>query len=508
MLHAGGEHILKRWIVLCLVAMLVPWCHSMTSEGTNSEDNGSFLEKAGAFNGYTLFNLAMGKTTYLIDMSGNAVHTWSLDKGYTPYLLENGNLYRPSEDPSPQINGAAATGIIKEIDWNGNVVWQYEYSSSTYRMHHDIEPMPNGNVLLIAWEIKTAAETSAAGRSDGKELWPDHIVEVEPTGPNTGDIVWEWHIWDHLIQDVDPSKPNYGVVADHPELFDINLGMLGPGGGDWQHMNAVSYNPDLDQITMSSHTMSEIYVIDHSTTTAEAAGHTGGLRGKGGDFLYRWGNAANYDTPGNYVCDVVHASWWVPKGLPGEGNILLFDNDDSAGASTICELELPLDSTDNYTRPPSAPFGPSQPNWTYAASGFFSNHLGSNQRLPNGNTFIAESTSGYLFEVTSTGQKVWEYQHPGSPLPQIPAAWRYAPDYPGLKRLWPLCKITSPTEGATVSGVVNVQGTASANIGTIQKVEVKIDSGSWADATGTTSWTYNWDTTSVPDGLHTISALL
>jgi len=70
----------------------------------------------------------------------------------------------------------------------------------------------------------------------------------------------------------------------------------------------------------------------------------------------------------------------------------------------------------------------------------------------------------------------------------------------------PTVSITSPTEGATVNGTVSITGTASDSDGTVQSVEVKIDSGTWQTATGTTSWSYSWDSTGVSDGTHTIYA--
>jgi arylsulfotransferase ASST len=266
-------------------------------------------------NDYVLYNPNGTRTTYLVDMDGNTVHSWENGNngGYSVYLLDNGNILRPGQASNTQLKGGASAGLLEEIDWNGNVVWEFEYNSADYLAHHDIEPMPNGNALMIAWEVKSAAEAKAAGRESSSEIWPDHIIEVEPTGSQGGDIVWEWHAWDHLVQDHDSSKDNYGVVADHPELFDVNLGEIkagpGPSGGsDWLHINGVSYNPDKDQIVISSHFMDEFYIIDHSTTTAEAAGHTGGNSGKGGDILYRWGSPENYGAPGDKAFYVIHCS--------------------------------------------------------------------------------------------------------------------------------------------------------------------------------------------------------
>ena len=167
------------------------------------------------FDGYALYNSLNSQNTYLIDKDGNIAHTWNNDLpgGYAVLLKDNGNIMRGGKI-NTQLNGAAVGGIVQEIDPNGNVVWEFEYSSSTYVQHHDITLMPNGGVLLTAWEVKTSAELQAAGYTgNANQKWPTHFVEVQQNGTG-GQIVWEWHIWDHLIQDTDPNKPNYGVVAD------------------------------------------------------------------------------------------------------------------------------------------------------------------------------------------------------------------------------------------------------------------------------------------------------
>lgn len=392
------------------------------------------LSGAAAFQGYTLFGPSNGRYTYLINMNNTVVHTWTHNRsgGYSVYLLENGDVIRPSMATNPPLNGAGAAGMVQRVSWNGTLVWEYTYSSTTYLSHHDIEPMPNGNILLIAWEVKSAAQARQAGYNRSTAMWPDHIVEVQPSGGSGGTIVWQWHAWDHLIQDYDATKNNYGVIADHPELLDINASAgMSPSGGDWMHINGISYNPDLDQIVISSHTLDEIYVIDHSTTTAEAASHTGGNSGMGGDFLYRWGKPTNYDASGAQYFNVVHCSVWIPSGLPGGGHLMAFNNREGQGTSQIVELIPPTDSLGHYTHTPGSAFGPTTPNWSYTAAGFYSNHLGACQRLPNNNTLIAESTSGNLFEVDSAGTVQWSYSRGG----EVVRALRYALDYPGLSSL-------------------------------------------------------------------------
>lgn len=387
-----------------------------------------------ASQGYTLFAPNGSRLTYLVDENLTIVHSWSHDRsgGYSVYLLEDGSILRTAVGGSSSMNAGGAQGVVQRVGPTGTVLWEYVYSSSAHRAHHDIEPMPNGNVLLVAWELKSAAEAAQAGRAQAAAIWPDHIVEVQPVGSSGGTIVWEWHAWDHLVQDRDAAKNNYGVVSDHPELLDVNMGSGGGlGGGDWMHLNGISYRSDWDQILVSSHELDEIYVIDHSTTTLEAAGHTGGNSGKGGDLLYRWGCPANYDAPGSRTFNVVHCANWIPDGRPGAGNILAFNNRENQSTSIVVELVPPADAQGNYYRASGSAYGPAAPTWSYTASGFYSSHLGSCQRLPDGNTLIVESAEGRIFEVDESGTIQWSYPRGG----EISRALRYPTEYVGLAPL-------------------------------------------------------------------------
>ena len=398
-----------------------------------------------AYEGCTLYSPNGSHNTYLLDMEGDQIHNWysSNSGGYSSYLLEDGSVLRPVSAPNTSMQGGASSGRFERLNWDGDIVWQYDYHGTDYLPHHDIEPMPNGNILLIVWEIKTGAEVVANGRTSPITLWPDYLVEIEPSGTNGGDVVWEWHFWDHLIQDHDSTKLNYGVVEDHPELLDINLGGTGGGpgggGGDWLHINGIDYNEELDQIVVSSHNLDEIFVIDHSTTTEEATGHTGGNGGMGGDILYRWGNADNYGADDSYNFEVVHCAYWVPSDCPGAGNLMAFNNGDNNHQSKVVEIEPPYENTYNYSWTPGTSFAPELPVWQYSnGTSFYSNHLGSVQRLPNGNTLICESTSGDMFEVDESGAIQWSK----NTTSEIARCLRYGLDYPGLAALFPNGEIT------------------------------------------------------------------
>jgi hypothetical protein len=421
---------------------------------------GLFINGESSYDGYTLFTPISSTNTYLIDNEGKQVQSWVSDfrPGQSVYLLETGNLLRTAQYAPGGVSRFIAGGNggrVEEYTWDGTLVWDYIYSDDQHRQHHDIERLPNGNVLLVAWEYKSYAEAIAAGRSpslltDG-ELWPDHIVEIEPVGPTGGNIVWEWHVWDHLVQEHDPTKDNYGIVGAHPELIDINYTVAaGPNAGraDWNHTNAIDYNETFDQIILSVHGFNEIWIIDHSTTTEEAAGHTGGNSGKGGDLLYRWGNPEAYDRGGAADEKLFrqHDSQWIETGYPSAGNVLIFNNGlgrPGGDYSSVDEIVPPVDELGNYYLEPNAAYGPSDLLWSYAAdppSDFYAQNISGAYRLPNGNTLICSGPQGTFFEVTPAKETVWRYVNPitgTGPITQgqpamgnaVFRAYRYGPDY-------------------------------------------------------------------------------
>ncbi len=309
------------------------------STTTVAQQVGLILNTAKAFVGYTLFAPKHNGATYLINNSGQVVHSWTASKyepGQSVYLLENGHLLRACMTKGRLSTGGGEGGRVEEYDWDGKLVWEFDYSTDQRMQHHDIHPLPNGNILMLAVEKKTYDQAIAAGFSPSKlegqvkrdgMILPDMVVEVKPTYPSGGQVVWEWHVWDHLIQDVDKTKSNYGNVATHPELIQADdEGRAVPTF--WNHMNSIDYNPALDQILLSVRGNSEVWIIDHGTTTAEAASHAGGKRGKGGDLLYRWGNPQMYDagTRDNQTFYQQHDAEWVEPGYPGAGNITVFNN--------------------------------------------------------------------------------------------------------------------------------------------------------------------------------------
>ncbi len=366
---------------------------------------------------FTLFTPLDSKKTYLIDDKGEVVHTWDSEYlGMMAYLIEDGSILRCGRGDLVILSGG---GHIQRITWQNEVVWDFTFIGEKYIQHHDFRPLPNGNIFLIAKELKTNDEVVQAGRAgnlSGDYFESEFIVEIKPTGLTGGEIVWEWHAWDHLIQDYDSTKDNYGSVKDNPQLIDINYCKYEQNNQyDWIHMNSVDYNQELDQILLTTRNFEEIWIIDHSTTKTEAISHTGGKYNHGGDLLYRWGNPLTYraGTQNDQKLFCPHDASWVKEGYPGENNILIYNNE----GSSVDEIVTPVDENGFYNKIPNQSYEPQNTIWRYENPILWGWSFCGAQRLRNGNTLICYGYTGYFFEVTIDKKIVWEYTNPyGFPL--------------------------------------------------------------------------------------------
>jgi len=403
--------------------------------------------------GYIIFPVPNSASTYLLNRKGEVVHEWKGNYAvFNQYLMDDGSLYQSAMDPDyPTFGFGGPNGRIQKVTWDNEIVWDFEYATKDEIVHHDFSILPNGNILALAYELQSYDEAFANGRKPEfiPEMgpWMEKIIEIEPNGNSDGKMVWEWHLWDHLIQDYDENKKNYGDPAAHPELLDFNVGdsipvtitkdslniLMAKGegernlttnnwGSDIYHFNAIVHNEDLDQIAFSSPELGEIFIIDHSPTVQEAAGHSGGKMGNGGDFLYRWGNPENYrkgdstDQKLFYQHDVR----WIEKGKQNAGNITIHNNEipmgpDSLEYSAIYEIKPPIKADGSYELPPNGRFGPEKLTWNYVAKdtvSYYAPFVSGGHRLKNGNTFITEGPKGRLFEVSPSGDILWEYHIP------------------------------------------------------------------------------------------------
>jgi hypothetical protein len=349
--------------------------------------------------GYVFFAPMRGKSAYLIDREGQLVKEWQSEyEIFTALLLDNGQVLMGVELGLP----LGGWHILEAYDWDGSLLWSFEYPD----MHHAFRPMPNGNILIPAWNRFTEEEILAMGlnpalmtapdittnNEDYDGLLLDKIIELDP---DTMAVVWEWRVQDHLVQDYDADLPNYGVVAAEPKRITLNLPSLRLPS-DRPHINALDYHAELDQILISAHYFSEIWIIDHSISTEEAARDAGGL-------LYRWGNPMAYGrgTSESQQLFFQHDAQWLEN-----GNLLIFNNGmllyrPYTSLTEIRPLEAyPLGFDTAYE--PVAPF-------RELTLDFHTANMGSVQRLENGHHLVADGPAGRILELDAEGQIVWEY---------------------------------------------------------------------------------------------------
>ena len=402
--------------------------------------------------GFTLYGPQGNFDTHLVDSNGQFVHTWSGSNfpGDSVYLRPNGNLlrtYKVSGFPGSNLGGSG--GGIREYSWDSAVLHDFQMANQTQQSHHDIAILPNGNVLMLTFDNVGQAAAISAGRDPstiaGPNFWSETILELDLS---TGTVVWEWSVWDHLVQDFDPTKANYNVVSDHPELFDVNFPPGTARKGDWLHCNGIDYNANFDQIVISSRAWSEIWVIDHGDSNSE--------------ILYRWGNPQAYGrgTVADQQLFNQHDPTWIPDDRPGAGNMLIFNNGTSRPAGTYSSVEeivTPVDTNGNYPLALGAAYDPVSPVWTWTdnpPSNSFSALISGCERQPNGNTLITLGSTGHLIEADPTGKQVWDWYSPNGE--RIFKARRYE------RFFWPGDATVSIATGGRVT-LDLVAGTANAN---------------------------------------------
>ena len=409
--------------------------------------------------------VCLGREVYLIDTDGRVMHEWRARRNvFVAHLLPNSNLIRDGTEEEAQVSFRAggAAGYIEEVSWDNTPIWSFKMMPTLlYLSHHAFQPLANGNVLILSWRRRSKEECLAAGRRPDLLpddcVWDNVTIEIEPQpSSQSAKVVWEWAVWDHLIQDFCEDKANFGVIREHPELFDINHAPVGgkfaqrnkdlskqgdatappnshgialpflkagkTGEADWLHINGISYSESKDQIIMSMCTPDEIFIIDHSTTTEEAASHKGGRSNRGGDILWRWGNPLVFQSGTRFDQQLFgqHSPVFVGDHLPGAGHVLVFSNGRSPDRlwSNVLELELPeCDANGVYPHEIGEPFAPNAPFWSYGprvgrAGSFYCSHMSGCQRLENGNTLITLGPLGAVIEVTPEGDEVWRFLNP------------------------------------------------------------------------------------------------
>lgn len=390
----------------------------------------TIYDPARCWNGFTIFQ-AKEVGALLIDMNGGEVQLWKHFHGMPNRILPGGYLLGSSGERNTAFGSQDYIDLV-QVDWDGNVVWRfdrYEFIDDPgetprwmARQHHDyqregnpvgyyapgLEPLVDrGSTLILSHKNLTCPSIS------DKVLLDDTIIEVSWTG----DITWEWVCSEHFheLGFRDDAKR---VLFDNPNWIHSGGGM-----GDWIHINSMSAlgpNRWFDAGDNRFHPDNIIWCAREANIAAIIDKRTGAIV---------WRLGPNYDeTPElrrlGWIIGLHHAHM-IPRGLPGEGNIMVFDNGGWAGYgspnpsaptgfrnalrdySRVLEIDpVTLKIVWQYT---PAEAGLTTP---VDANRFYSPFISSAQRLPNGNTLITEGSGGRLFEVTAGHETVWEYISP------------------------------------------------------------------------------------------------
>ncbi len=374
----------------------------------------TFYNRAKAYTGVILLVPVDGHGVWLIDMMGSIIHYW--ETSYKPIyaeLLPNGNLlYMGQDDNSPLTEFEGSGGCVQEVDWDGNVIWEYQ---DPY-LHHAPHRAKGGNTLALKWvkvpeEIAAKVQGGYAGTEREGVMWGDAIQEITPKG----EIAWEWIGHEHL-------DPLTSVIC--PICF----------RDTWTHANSIVELAD-GNILVNFMKTNTIAKIDKKT----------------GKVSWEWGPH-----------ELAH-----PHSLSelDNGNILIFDNGlhcphgyATNGESSSRVLEI---------NPSNNKIAWLYWRWLDPFGSFYSPTLSSCQRLPNGNIFICEGITGRLFEVTPRGDDlVWEYvnglpSYEASPIRSkycpVYAAYRYEMDYSGLRRPLPVPEARQAAPGTPVEAATALQ---------------------------------------------------
>ncbi len=433
---------MRHYLMLIFTLLSLSYLNAQNTVGLLSYNANKSLD------GYNLIYPHNQPNTYLLDNCGEIVHVWEGQDGRRPgntaYIREDGRLVRTSRLSSVANDVIWAGGggaYIEIVDWDGNVEYEFHLNDSLDRLHHDIEliekPDNKFNILAIAWESIGLEEIIAAGRDtsdlDGDLMWPDYILELDP---ETNEIVWEWHAFDHLVQDFDSTKNNYGSVSEEFRRIDINYDQndTNPdalGHRDWMHSNGLDYDPINDYIMISVPTFHEIWIIDHTTTTEQAATGSGGNSGVGGDLMFRWGNPAASkngtaeDQKLFYQHDPNFINTFVDVIDPNYNKIMVFNNRVTDSTSQVNMINSGFDMYKWSFLQQDGVFNPTDFELTIEhpedPTLLHSTGLSSAQYLNNGNFLITVGRFGYALEVTPDNEIVWEYKTPiimGAPATQ------------------------------------------------------------------------------------------
>jgi hypothetical protein len=349
-----------------------------------------------AHNCFVVFD-GRDQKTYLIDMNGNDVHTWNYS-GFPSEMIdprfaggEYGHIFAQKEAEM------FANETLLELDWDGDIVWEWGKKAPGGKawQNHDQARLPNGNTLVLSKLVHVVPALSDQPIND------QPIYEVTPDG----DVVWQWNSAEHL-DELGFSKEVQRMMLSKTSrprstLLVINdMHPLGPN--KWHKAGDERFHPD--NVIIDSREGNFVAIIAKKTGKV--------VWRLGPDDFSQAAFTGKIPRPVDMICGQ-HDAYMIPEGLPGTGNILIFDNNGSAGFPPFYQDNHPgsrIIEIDPITKQIVWQYDASSSNKNYWA--FYSSFISSSRRLPNGNTLICEGMHGRLFQVTPEGEIVWEYLNP------------------------------------------------------------------------------------------------
>jgi hypothetical protein len=398
--------------VLAVASQIVLAAPSVYPTGT------TIYEPDRAWNGYTVLSPLNTQAAVVIDMNGNVVKQWD------GYVNSAGGPARVL--PGGFIMGAAGANPprqesleLVQRDFEGKVLWQFDHNEQikgdgnpvwALRQHHDwqledfpagyyspgITPASNGSSVLMLTHTNHARPNVAGDAV----LEDDRLIEIS----RDGKVLWQWLASDH-IDDFHFDKEARAAIASG------SGGNAARGSFDWLHVNSATYVGPNHWYDDGDKRFAPNNVIISSRESSFIA-----IVARDGSIVWQLGPDYSVSPETRAIRQVIgqHHAHFIPKGLPGAGNLMVFDNGGPSGYGK--PTSMALDGRGIYARATSRVLEIDPVTlklaWSYTSPTFFATNISGAQRLPNGNTLITEGPSGRVFEVTNAGAIVWEYVYP------------------------------------------------------------------------------------------------
>ena len=408
---------MRRLGFACVVAVLMYTLAPIRAQSVYPTGT-TIYEPDRAWNGYTVLSPLQTQAVLVIDMNGNVVKRWeglNNSAGGPARVLPGGILISASGARPPNQESLE----LVQQDFDGKVIWQFSHNEQiktregstiwSARQHHDWqrESLPAGYYSPESAPVVEGTSTLILTHTNRLQprvadvmLEDDRLVEVSWKG----DVLWEWVASDHI--DELGFAPDARKAIKAAQSFNKARGSF-----DWLHINSAHFvgpNRWFDQGDMR---FAPNNVIISSREASLLA-----IVGRDGKIVWRLGPDFSESKELRAIRQIIgqHHAHIIPKGLPGAGNLLVFDNGGSSGYGFASPIAP--DGVGAFARSTSrvVEINPVTLElvWSYTNPRFFSTNISSAQRLPNGNTLITAGAGGRMFEVTTQGAIVWEYMYP------------------------------------------------------------------------------------------------